>query len=100
MHDSHTNTVNCISSGGPATYVYWSRNGKQINTAETQSTYKLHQRISFTENATYENVLHIPEDSIENYNGTYKCLVSNSRGNSSSQTTLEGKQYTAVRSYN
>ena len=96
MYDSDTNTVNCTSSGGPATHVYWSRNGIQINTAGIQSTYKLNKRISFTENAAYKNVLHIPEDSIENYNATYKCLVSNSRGNDSSQTTLEGKQHTPV----
>ena len=81
----------CTSTDGPATTVTWRRDGQLLTIDE--NTYQQSQRIVFTENATYETTLCIPDDSIENYNATYECLVLNSRGSDSSSITLEGKDY-------
>ena len=81
----------CTSTGGPATIVTWRRDGQLLTT--DGSTYQQSQRIVFTENGTYETTLHIPVDSIKDYNAIYECYVLNSRGNDSSTITLEGKHY-------
>ena len=85
--DTLTCSLICTSSGGPATAVSWKKNGMTI----TESTYLQTQMMVFTENATYKSMLHIPDNSIENYHAIYECLVSNSRGSNSSRITLEGK---------
>ena len=87
VYASDTLSLTCTSSGGPATTVSWKKIGINI----TESTYPQTQMIVSTENATYKSMLHIPDNSIENYNATYECLVSNSRGSNSSRITLEGK---------
>ena len=79
----------CTSIGGPVTTLTWKRDGQLLIINET--TYQQSQWIVFTENATYETILHIPDDNIANYNAIYECLVFNSRGNDSSSITLEGK---------
>lgn len=88
IYDPDTNNLVCTSSGGPATIVTWKKNGQLLTNIET--TYQQNQRIIFTVNATYENTLHIPSDSIVAYNAMYECLVANSRGNDSSIVSLEG----------
>ena len=85
----------CISTGGPATTVVWRRDGQLLTIDE--NTYQQSQRIVSTQNATYETTLYIPNDSIEDYNATYKCLVFNSRGSDSSSITLEGKGYSVLK---
>ena len=87
-HDLDTNNLVCTSFGGPTTIVMWKKNGQLLTNVKT--TYQQNQRIVFTENATYENTLYIPNDSIANYNATYECFVANSRGNDSSTVSLEG----------
>ena len=81
----------CTSIGGPVTTLTWKRDGQLLIINET--TYQQSQWTVFTENATYETILHIPDDNIANYNAIYECLVFNSRGNDSSSITLKGKDY-------
>jgi hypothetical protein len=78
----------CSSFGGPVTIVTWKKNGHLLTTKGT--TYQQNQRLIFTENATYENTLYISQDTIANYDAMYECLVTNSRGNDSSNISLEG----------
>ena len=78
----------CISSGGPATNVLWKKNTQLLNTDGTN--YQKTQRIISTENATYENKLHVVDDSMLYYNDSVECLVMNSRGSHSSSIVIEG----------
>ena len=80
----------CTSTGGPATAVVWKINNLQM-LITSDTTYHQSQRIVSTEDATFENMLQIPSDSIANYEATYECLVMNSVGNDSMSKTLEGK---------
>ena len=82
----------CTSTGGPATTVIWKINNQVLIIGDT--AYQQSQRIAFTENATFENILHIPSDSIANYDATYECLVINSVGNDSMSFRPEGKWIT------
>ena len=88
IYDPGTNNLVCTSFGGPTTVVNWKMNGQLLATMET--AYQQNQRLIVTENATYENTLSIPQDTIANYNTTYECLVANSRGNDSLTISLEG----------
>ena len=81
----------CTSSGGPTTTVQWKKNSQLLNTNGTN--YQKTQRIISTENATYENKLHVVNDSMLYYNDTFECLVMNSRGNHSSSIVIEGTNY-------
>ena len=92
MYDPNTNTLVCISSGGPATNVTWKVSGEPLVFSE--STYRQTQKIVSTANSTTETSLHFPNSSIESYiyNTTYECIVSNTRGNDSSLVSLEGKR--------
>ena len=86
--DPNTNKLICTSTGGSATTVLWEKNSQLLITDET--TYWQSQRIVSKDDATFENILHIPRDSIANYNATYECLVMNSVGNDSMSLRLEG----------
>ena len=77
----------CTSTGGPATTVIWKVNNQITN----GRLYQQRQRIASHQNATFQNILHIPIDSIANYDATYECLVMNSVGNDSLSFRLEGK---------
>ena len=79
----------CKSTGGPATTVIWKINNHELIVAGI--AYQQSQRIASTENATFENILHIPSDSIANYDATYKCIVINSVGNDSMRFRPKGK---------
>ena len=85
-----TNELVCISTGGPPTTVIWKIN-HQLLLITDGSPYQLSQRIVSKEDATFEHILHIPSDSIANYNATYECLVMNSVGNNSMSLRLESK---------
>ena len=86
--DPNTNELVCTSTGGPATSVIWHINTSLITNG---SYYRQRQRIVSKENATFENILHVPSDSIANYEAMYECLVMNSVGNDSMSLMLEGK---------
>ena len=77
--DPSSHTVSCVSSGGPVNNVTWSRNGDPI----TPSTlpYQLNQNTLMSGvNSTFLHTLTITSGDAEDYNGTFSCAVSNSRG--------------------
>ena len=78
VFDPSSHTVSCVSSGGPVNTVTWNRNGDLI----TSSTlpYQLSQRLTSGETSTFLHNLTITGGDAEDYNGTFSCAVSNSRG--------------------
>ena len=70
-------TLTCISSGGPATTILWSRDNYNALPSNTQQ-----QQLINTVNATYYNHLTITSSNIRDYTGKFRCRVSNSRGTS------------------
>ena len=88
VYDPNTTALVCTSSGGPATHVQWRASEKQLVFSE--STYQQTQKVLFTVNSTTETYLHFHNQSIDSFNTTYECIVSNSRGMNSSQIVLEG----------
>ena len=71
-----SHTVSCVSSGGPVNTVTWSRNGDPI----TSSTYQLSRSLTSGVTSTFLHTLTITSGDAEDYNGTFSCAVSNSRG--------------------
>ena len=64
-------TLTCVSKGGPATRVVWSRDGKEIT---ENSTYSTSQIIVDTSSTTvYNNTLRVRGRE----GGVYMCTVSN-----------------------
>ena len=75
--------ITCISTGGPATTVTWSRSG---------SSYQQSKIVVDPITATYHNLLTFTSSQISEYSGTFNCTVSNSRDSYSMVTGLyEGK---------
>ena len=68
-------TLTCVSNGGPASEVVWTRDGATVSTG-----YTLTQTVTNTATATYENVL--TATTIADLVGTFICTVNNSRGTS------------------
>ena len=78
---SHTSqTLNCTSSGGPATNVTWRKDNVIIPL--TSSTYQQSQRVADEVTSTYHNLLSITSSNIEDHIGSFSCTVKNNRGNS------------------
>ena len=78
---SHTSqTLNCTSSGGPATNVTWRKDNVIIPL--TSSTYQQSQRVADEVTSTYHNLLSITSSNIEDHSGSFNCIVRNSRGSS------------------
>ena len=69
-------TLVCISTGGPATSVSWTEDGDPLTVDEIP--YQHSQIITDTSSATYENRLRIVSIS-DAVSGVYSCLVMNSR---------------------
>ena len=91
--DLDTSEIVWISTGGPLATVIWKINNELL-LINDGSPYQQSQRIASKENAAFEYILHIPSDSIANYNPKYECLVMNSVGNDSMSLRLEGKWIT------
>ncbi len=68
-------TLMCVSNGGPASEVMWTRNGATVSTG-----YTLTQTVTDPVTASYENVL--TATTIADLVGTFTCTVSNIRGTS------------------
>ncbi|XP_064386138.1 mucin-2-like isoform X3 [Halichondria panicea] len=68
-------TLRCVSNGGPASEVVWTRNGAAVSTG-----YTLTQTVTNTATATYENVL--TATTIADLVGNFTCTVNNNRGTS------------------
>ena len=78
---SHTlQTLNCTSSGGPATNVTWRKDNVIIPL--TSSTYQQSQRVADEVTSTYHNLLSITSSNIEDHSGSFSCTIENNRGNS------------------
>ena len=80
-YDRVSHTLTCVSSGGPVNTVTWRRSGAAISS----STYQLGQSFNIA-TSTYHNLLAIRSGNVEDYIGSFSCTVSNSRGNSTTQT--------------
>ncbi len=72
-------TLTCVSNGGPASEVVWTKDGYAVSTG-----YTLTQTISYSPTTSYENVL--TASSIADLVGNFTCTVSNSRGTSNTET--------------
>ena len=80
-------TIVCVSTGGPATSVIWLKDDVLVNF----ENYVTSQVIVDLTNVTYENRLEIVNKS-SNSAGNYSCQVSNSRGSSTeSFLYIQGK---------
>ena len=78
---SHTSqTLNCTSSGGPATNVTWRKDNVIIPL--TSSTHQQSQRVADEVTSTYHNLLSITSSNIEDHSGNFSCTVKNNRGSS------------------
>ena len=77
-------TLTCISTGGPATTVTWTRDGAVVS----YNKYFLHaQTVTNSADSTYSSVLTVTGREP----GKYQCTVTNARGNdSSSSLTVKG----------
>ena len=75
-------TLTCISTGGPATNVIWTRDS-DIVTQGTKTV--LDDRVT----AQYTHTLTVTEAS--SFNGTYSCEISNDKPSSVSETINEAK---------
>ena len=73
-------TLNCTSSGGPATKVTWRKNNVIIPL--TSSTYQQSQRVADEVISIYYNFLSINSSNIEDHSGNFSCTVENNRGSS------------------
>ena len=73
-------TLNCTSSGGPATNVTWRKDNVIIPL--TSSTHKQNQRVADEVTSTYYNLLSITGSNIVDHIGTFSCTVENNRGSS------------------
>ncbi|XP_064386134.1 mucin-2-like isoform X4 [Halichondria panicea] len=76
-------TLTCVSNGGPASEVVWTRDGVTVSTG-----YTLTQTVTNTATATYENVL--TATTIADLVGNFTCTVNNSRGTSNTGTIRIG----------
>ena len=76
--DPSSHTVSCVSSEGPVDTVTWSRNGDPITSST--SSYQLSQSLTSGVTSTFLHTLTITGGDAEDYNGTFSCTVSNSRG--------------------
>ena len=79
-YEAPSHTLSCVSSGGPVSTVTWRRNGDLITSI---SPYQLSQSLMSGVTSTFLNVLTITSGNTEDYNGTFSCTVSNSRGSAS-----------------
>lgn len=68
--------LSCVSTGGPASEVTWSRDGLEI-AAMNNSLYDFSQHISDTETGSYINTLTSAGGSLV---GRFSCRVNNTRG--------------------
>ena len=80
-------SINCTSSGGPATTVTWRRNCAVL---PNNATYQQTQTVIQTQTATYRNTLVI-DSAVTDRSGVYTCSVTNARGYSSGIIGMGGK---------
>ena len=87
--DIESRIFTCISSGGPATTVTWTKDGAVITPS---TTHQQTQMIVDTVEGIYQNTLTIAQSVTgDNLYGLYSCMVENSRGSSNRAEFLYGK---------
>lgn len=87
-YDHQSHTLTCISSGGPVSTVTWRRNS--VNILHLPG-YQLSQKFVDGTTSTYHNFLTVVSDRVEDYYGTFSCIVNNSKGTSPLQSlTING----------
>ncbi len=74
VYDINPGVVRCVSIGGPATMVKWSRTGPSFTTTKI---------ILSTVTAKYLSSVSIVSSDIADYTGTFACTISNRRGTTS-----------------
>ena len=78
-------TLTCVSTGGPATTVTWTRDGETVS---YDDYHVLSQTVTDIMGSTCSNVLTVTGREP----GSYQCAVANDRGSASSQPlTVQGK---------
>ena len=77
--DRESRTLNCTSTGGPATTVTWTKDGAVIT---PNTTHQQTQTIVDTVEGIYQNTLTIAQSVTGDNYGLYSCMVENSRGRS------------------
>ena len=87
--DRQSRTLNCTSTGGPATNVTWRKDGAVIT---PNATYQQTQMIVDTVRGIYQNTLTIAQSVAEHdLYVLFSCTVENSRGSSSRNEFFYGK---------
>ena len=89
QYDKTSQTITCISTGGPATDVTWYKDNAQVMIPNEGGTYNHSQIITDTTSATYENRLRIVDKSSEAA-GNYTCEVTNLRGSMNGSLYIQG----------
>ena len=92
MYNKTIQTITCISIGGPATDVMWSKDNVNISVSPFGSIYEHSQIVLNTNSSTYENRLRIIDKSSK-VDGTYTCEVSNLRGSVNESLYVQGNQF-------
>lgn len=82
-------TINCTSSGSPATAVTWTKDGVLL--AES-NTYRMTQVLYSGTSSTYFNLLEVNTGPYA-VTGHYSCEVSNLLGNTIRNATFRGKLF-------
>lgn len=80
-------TLNCTSTGSPATTVVWTKDSQVLSRVED---FVATQILRDGVNATYDNLLTI-HSGPTNLTGVYDCTVINSVGSSTRTTSILGK---------
>ena len=88
-YNDQSGTLTCISTGGPATTVTWTRDGVVIT---LNATHQQTKRLVDSVSGTYQTVLTIdPSVGQSDIVGTYNCTVANARGESSGTVVVRGE---------
>ena len=89
---SSAQTLVCTSSGGPATFITWTKEGVPLEVGGVGS-YSMSQVIVDSVGSVYENRLELLGKR-SSHSGKYVCEVGNAEGRVNSSLSLEGT-YTA-----
>ena len=79
-------TLNCTSTGSPATTVTWTKDGALLAESDT---YRMTQLLYSGTTSTYFNLLEVNAGPYA-VTGDYSCTVSNLLGNATSNVTIGG----------
>ena len=88
-YDKDTQTISCISIGGPVTSVTWKKDDLSID--EKDQWYDFSQKLLHSYNSTHIiNRLTISTKTVE-ASGVYTCTIENAKGMDTSSIQVSGK---------